>query len=160
MPHAAGSTGQIQFKSSREFGASELLTYDSATNTLNVEGTTKSTVSRVEQKLVCDGAVHYNIKTINTPAYDISPEDYTILCDAVNHKVKVNLPAAVNNRGRVLVIKKTNTDKYKLTSNIVEIRCEEGPIDLGESCIIKMNYSTRTLQSDGENWWIIGSKGS
>ena len=160
VPHAAGSTGQIQFKSSREFGASELLTYDSATNTLNVEGTAKSIVSRIQQKLVCEGAVHHNIKKINTPTYDICSEDYTILCDAADHKVKVNLPAAINNRGRVLIIKKTNTDKYKLTSNVVEIACEEGPIDLGESCIIKMNYSTRTLQSDGENWWIIGSKGS
>ena len=137
-----------------------MLTYDSATNTLNVEGTAKSIVSRIQQKLVCEGAVHHNIKKINTPIYDICSEDYTILCDAADHKVKVNLPAAINNRGRVLIIKKTNTDKYKLTSNVVEIACEEGPIDLGESCIIKMNYSTRTLQSDGENWWIIGSKGS
>ena len=37
---------------------------------------------------------------------------------------------------------------------------EEGTIDINDRVEIKMNYSSRTVQSDGENWWIIGSKGS
>ena len=64
------------------------------------------------------------------------------------------------NSGRVLIIKKTNTDKYKLNSNQIEVTSEEGTIDINDTITIKMNYSSRTLQSDGENWWIIGTKGS
>jgi hypothetical protein len=92
--------------------------------------------------------------------YQVLESDYTILCDASNNKIKVELPPAVNNRGRVLVIKKTNRDKYKLNSNEVEVSCAEGTIDINNQTTIKMNYSSRTFQSDGENWWIIGTKGS
>jgi len=160
VPHAAGSRGQLQLKGAQEFAASEKLTYDTASGILRVEGTTNARVVKASQKLVSEGAVYHNIVMASEPTYNVQPDDYTVLCDAVDHRMVVNLPPAVNNKGRVLIIKKTNSDKYKLTSNVVEIKCEEGPIDLGESCIIKMNYSTRTLQSDGENWWIIGSKGS
>ena len=82
------------------------------------------------------------------------------MCDSLNNKIKIELPPAVNNEGRVLIIKKANTDKYKINSNGIEISCKEGKIDISDSHPIKMNYSSRTLQSDGENWWIIGTKGT
>ena len=72
----------------------------------------------------------------------------------------VKLPPACNNVGRVLIIKKADSNKYKLTSNILKIVSEEGTIDIGKELTVKMNYSHRTLQSDGENWWIIGSRGT
>jgi surface antigen len=109
---------------------------------------------------VCNGAVHHNIDKITDAEYHVRPEDYTILCDASQNKIKVVLPPAVNNNGRVLIIKKTNSDKYKINSNQIEVSCEEGNIDINDKITIKMNYSSRTLQSDGENWWIIGTKGS
>jgi hypothetical protein len=40
------------------------------------------------------------------------------------------------------------------------VKVEEGVIDLNDTVNIKMNYSSRTFQSDGENWWVIGAKGS
>jgi hypothetical protein len=69
------------------------------------------------------------------------------------------LPPPCNNAGRVLIIKKTNSDRYKLNSNLVEIRCEESRIDLSKSVVLKSNYSARTLQSDGETWHVINKIG-
>ena len=82
-------------------------------------------------------------------------DDYTILCDSSNNKVKIELPPPCNSAGRVLVIKKVNTNKYKINSNEVVISCEESKIDITDTVSLKMNYSTRTLQSDGDNWLII-----
>ena len=82
------------------------------------------------------------------------------MCDASANTINIKLPAAKNHNGRVLIIKKTNTDKYKLNSNLVYVTCSEGTIDINDRIEIKMNYSSRTIQSDGENWWIVGSKGS
>ena len=65
------------------------------------------------------------------------------------------LPPPCNNKGRVLVIKKVNSDRYKLNSQPVEILCEESKIDISDSIILKSNYSTRTLQSDGDTWHVI-----
>ena len=104
--------------------------------------------------------MYHNIKKTDTPVYEIQKEDYTVLCDTLKNKVKVKLPPANNNHGRILIIKKTNSDKYKITSSVVEVSCEEGPIDLSDTCIIKMNYSTRTFQSDGDRWWLIGGRGT
>ena len=53
------------------------------------------------------------------------------------------------------MIKKVNTNKYKINSNEVVISCEESKIDITDTVSLKMNYSTRTLQSDGDNWLII-----
>jgi hypothetical protein len=61
----------------------------------------------------------------------------------------------------MLIIKKTNSsNKYKLNSAPIAVKSVEGAIDIGEEIQLKMNYTSRTLQSDGQNWWIIGSKGS
>ena len=76
------------------------------------------------------------------------------------HIVNVKLPPAQNNKGRVIIVKKSNTDTFKLNSNRVKVTCDESNIDLNNTIEIKMNYSSRTFQSDGENWHIIGTKGS
>ena len=60
----------------------------------------------------------------------------------------------------MLVIKKANTDKYKINSHPIEIIAKDSTIDMKDIMIIKMNYASRMLQSDGENWWSIGISGS
>lgn len=160
VPHAAGTAGQIQFKGNSEFESSPNLSFDHTSDTLSLEGKLESKNVYVKKKLVCEGSVRYNITKTTDRVYQVLENDYTILCDSLNNKIKIELPPAVNNEGRILIIKKANTDKYKINSNGIEISCEEGRIDISDSHPIKMNYSSRTLQSDGENWWIIGTKGT
>jgi hypothetical protein len=127
---------------------------------LNVEGKIRSDSAHIEGGLHCAGAVRHNIIMIADNHYDIGDSDYTVLCNTGKNQIKVNLPPACNHSGRVLIIKKADSNKYKITSNVLTISCEEGNIDLSKEIKLKMNYSTRTLQSDGENWWLIGSKGT
>lgn len=156
----AGKKSEIQLMGVNQFASSPNLTFDAGNNTLAVNGIIGANNVTVDSSLSCRGSVSHNINKISESRYNVQPNDYTILCDASNNKITVNLPPAVNNSGRVLIIKKTNTDKYKLNSNQIEVTCEEGTIDINDTISIKMNYSSRTLQSDGENWWIIGTKGS
>ena len=160
VPHAAGVPGHVQFKGKNEFESSPNLQYEPLTSTLNVDGKTKSNIVVSKNKLVCEGSVYHNIIKISDTLYNVANDDYTILCDSSKNKITVKLPPAQNNCGRVIVIKKTNSKKYKINSHIVEITCDEGTIDINKHTEIKMNYSSRTVQSDGENWWIIGTKGT
>jgi hypothetical protein len=160
IPHASGVSTQIQFKGVSEFESSPNLTFDAASNLLNVEGKIRSDSAHIEGDLRCAGAVRHNIIMVSDNHYDISDSDYTVLCNTGKNQVKVNLPPACNHKGRVLIIKKTDSNKYKITSNVLTISCEEGTIDLSKEIKLKMNYSTRTLQSDGENWWLISAKGT
>ena len=108
----------------------------------------------------CQGAVYKNIVKVSEESYAITEADYTVICDTVKNKITINLPPACNNEGRVLVIKKANTNKYKINSYPIEIVAKESTIDIKDSMTIKMNYASRTLQSDGENWWTIGISGT
>jgi hypothetical protein len=161
VPRAAGTKGQLQLKGAREFESSVNLTYDPAANLLKVDGKIQADNLKIDSKFVCEGSVHHNIKKIDAPVYEIQKEDYTVLCDVVKNRVMtVKLPPAQNSHGRILIIKKTNSDKYESAAGVVEVSCDEGPIDLSDTCIIKMNYSTRTFQSDGDRWWLIGGSGT
>ena len=160
IPHPVGNVGALQIKGKNNFVSSDSLTFDSDNNTLAVEGTLNSKNIISKGKIVCDGAVFLNITNVSDSLYDVSSTDYTILCDAKDNIVNVKLPPAQNNKGRVIIVKKSNTDTFKLNSNRVKVTCDESNIDLNNTIEIKMNYSSRTFQSDGENWHIIGTKGS
>lgn len=159
-PKAAGSINAVQYKSNRGFGGSTDFTYDPAKKTLSVQGAIVAHTTRVQEALICEGAVIQNIKKVNAPDYEVSPSDYTLLCDSFEAPITVTLPPACNNRGRIIIIKKVNTDKYNLRSYPVAIVVGEGNIDMGDRIVLKTNYSSRTFQSDGGSWWIIGSKGT
>jgi len=159
VPHASGPVGSLQIKGNSEFESCPKLSYDMSESALKVEGKIKSRSIQVNKKLVCDGAVYHNIIKTSDSVYEVSEEDYTVLCDSSKNKIVVELPPPCSSAGRILVIKKTNSDKYKLNSNPVEIRCEESKIDISDSMILKSNYSTRTLQSDGETWYVINKIG-
>ena len=101
-----------------------------------------------------------NIKTVNPEYYEVQDTDYTILCDSTKNVVNVILPPACNHNGRILTIKKINDNKHSLRSRPVKVRVQEGSIDFTDEIELKMNYSSRTIQSDGDNWWIVGHKGA
>ena len=109
---------------------------------------------------MCQGSVYHNITKTKQKLYNVEDSDYTIICDAQKNNVDINLPPAQNNIGRVLIVKKADSGTIKLTSNKVNVVCEDSKIDLSNRVEIKMNYSSRTFQSDGENWHIIGTKGT
>ena len=156
----SGNSNEIQFMHQKRFSSSGNLTFNKDTNLLCVDGKIKTHAINIDSSLKCAGSVYKNISKTTEKNYHISDEDYTILCDASDNKITVTLPPAVNHAGRIIIIKKANTDKYKLNSNHVEVVCTEGRIDINDLITVKMNYSSRTFQSDGENWWIIGTKGS
>ena len=159
VPHASGPVGSLQIKGKSEFESCPKLNYDVAESALKVEGKIKSRAVHVDKKLVCDGAVYHSITKTSDAVYQVVDSDYTILCDSSANKITVELPAPCNSAGRILVIKKANSDRYKLNSSVVEIRCEESKIDISDSVILKSNYSARTLQSDGETWLVINKIG-
>jgi hypothetical protein len=159
VPHAAGIKGNIQFKGNSEFESCAKLNYDATNSVLKVEGKVKSKSIHADKKLVCGGAVYHNITKTSDSVYQVVDSDYTILCDSSQNKVTVQLPPPCNSEGRIVIIKKANSDRYKINSNAVEIRCEESKIDISDSVTLKSNYSTRTLQSDGETWLVINKIG-
>ena len=160
VPHAAGTKTQIQFKGDSEFASSPKLTFDSVSNLFNVEGKVRADTAYVEGALICRGSVTHNITKTTEQTYEVKPSDYTILCNTEKNKITVKVPAATNNTGRVIIIKKADSNRYKITSNNLTIASEDSLIDISDKMHVKMNYSSRTLQSDGENWWLIGSKGT
>jgi len=160
IPKAAGAKNQIQIKGDSGFSASPNLTFDDTKNKLNIDGAVVADRITSEGALRCQGAVYKNIVKVSEESYAITEADYTVICDTVKNKITINLPPACNNEGRVLVIKKANTNKYKINSYPIEIVAKESTIDIKDSMTIKMNYASRTLQSDGENWWTIGISGT
>ena len=160
IPKSAGAKNQIQIKADHGFDASPNLTFDVAKNKLNVDGIVVADRITSEGNLRCGGAVYKNIIRTTEETYAVSESNYTIVCNTIKNKITVNLPPACNNEGRVLVIKKANTDKYNIKSNVVEIVAKESVIDRSDIMTIKMNYSSRMIQSDGENWWTIGISGT
>jgi len=160
VPQAAGAKNQVQFKGASGFTSSESLIFDEKQSTLNVSGKVKGHEIVSSLSLRCNGAVYKNVTKTNEAEYTVESEDYTVICDTSANSVNIQLPAPCNNKGRILIIKKIDSNKHKFASNYLKLTCEDGRIDIGSEVTIKMNYSTRTLQCDGENWWIIGSKGS
>jgi len=160
VSQAAGSKNAIQLKGKKGFSASPKFSYDIVKEILKVEGRTIAGEMEVEGNLVCHGAVIQNIKKVTDSSYEIEDDDYTILCDTVKAPITVMLPAACNHAGRILIIKKANSDHYNLRSYPLAIKGTEDRIDIHKDIIIKVNSSSRTLQSDGDRWWVIGAKGT
>lgn len=163
MPAPAGSVNEIQIRAPDGFTATPSLSYDTKKGLLKIEGKTKTTQLTVDEAIICRGAVTKNVKMISDSEYEIAPDDYTILCDPEAHKKDktiVTLPPACNHAGRILIIKKASANRYSIKSGRVIIRSPEAHIDINSEMTLKMNYSCRTLQSDGENWWVIGKVGT
>jgi hypothetical protein len=160
LDRAAGTENEVQLKGKTGLASSPKLSYDPSEDILKIEGKTSTINLEVESGFTCRGSIVKNIKTILCETYEVEEDDYTILCDSANNQISVTLPPACNSAGRILVVKKTNQQKDRIKSFPVSIKVEEGTIDINDKIIMKMNYSSRILQSDGKNWWVIGAKGA
>ena len=158
IPHSAGPLNSLQLKAKNGFSASPSLTFQE--NVLNVDGKVTADALVVSGRTDFEGVVTRNIKTVSSQVYEIESPDYTVLCDTSNNKMKVTLPSACDNKGRVVIIKKINTDKFKLKADSLTIDAEGGDIDFRKSVEVKFTYSVVTFQSDGTKWWIIGRMGT
>ena len=169
VPQAGGQKNSVQYRGNKYFEGDENFTYDPSNKTLQVKGTIKSLTHQSTRKLEANGQFHANgsvyagIKRVSTKEYEIQDTDNTILFDTSDTKITALLPPARECPGRVIVTKKINKedDKYKIRgTNSLTIKTEGELIDFSTEIIIKSSYSCRTLQSDGNKWWIINKSGS
>jgi hypothetical protein len=163
--HPGGGKNSLQFKKGAGFGGSASLTFDDTKKTLGVQGdiqtfsVTTSKDATVNGTLVCNGAITQAITTV-TNDYTVQDGDYTILADTTHNKVCLTLPNAASHAGRVLNIKMIHSSKYSLKTGPLTIDCVDGQLDYFDDIVLKMARSSRTLQSDGTNWWVINGRGS
>jgi Cu/Ag efflux protein CusF len=75
----------------------------------------------------------------------------TVLCNATGGAITVNLPAASGNSGKILNIKKTDSSANQVTvdGNAAET------IDGALTQVLKKQWASLQLQSDGANWYIL-----
>ena len=169
VPQAGGQKNSVQYRGNKYFEGDENFTYDPSNKTLQVKGTIKSLTHQSTRKLEANGQFHANgsvyagIKRVSTKEYEIQDTDNTILFDTSDTKITALLPPARECPGRVIITKKINKedDKYKIRgTNSLTIKTEGELIDFSTEIIVKSSYSCRTLQSDGNKWWIINKSGS
>ena len=169
VPHPDGVKNSVQYKGNKHFEGTEKFTYDPSANTLSVKGAIRNLDSHVARRLESNGQTHLNgamyksIKKVHDSKYHFQDTDHTVLFDTSDSNVTATLPPARENAGRVIIIKKINKDenKYKVRgTHSLKIKTEGELIDFSTQILLKSNYSTRTVQSDGDKWWIINKSGS
>jgi len=164
--HPEGSVSAVQLRGKKGLAASNAFSFDVNSSTLKVEGKTLTNNLHVVRDAIFDAAVVHrsavigNITTVTDEEYHVKDSDYTILADTTKNAMVITLPSAADWRGRIVTIKKINTDSYKLNSNMLTIESELGKIDNRDHATIKMVYSVFVVQSDGNNWFIINKTGS
>lgn len=89
-----------------------------------------------------------------TAAYTATSIDFLILCDATSAAFSVTLPAAADNKGKLLAIKKTDASVNAVT---IDGNASE-TIDGATTVSLGSQYSSRLLMSDGlSNWAVLAS---
>jgi hypothetical protein len=159
IQQSAGGVGDIQIKNKRGFTATSKFSYDTASDTLSVDGRIDTNIFKASTSLHCAGAVYNNIKTTDNRVYEIQNKDYTLLCNTSVNPVTVIVPPADVHTGRIINIKMTSAAKQDKGAYPIVLKTIEGTIDSVGEIIIETNHSSRTLQSDGVAWWVISSKG-
>ena len=164
--HPDGPVSAVQLRGKKGLAASNAFSFDVKSSTLKVEGKTLTDNLHVikdaffDSMVVHRSAIAGNIITVSDPIYQVKDADYTILADTTKNIMTVTLPPATDWKGRIITIKKINTDSYKLNSNSLTIESELGKIDNRDHASVKMVNSVVVVQSDGKNWFIINKTGS
>ncbi len=135
------STSAQQFAGSKTFQDSVTA---SATMLVGGTGYANSTVQ-------VDGSLAMAIKMV-TGSYTATAGDNTILANTSSSSATVTLPAAAGIAGRIYTIKKIGTGGI---DNELTITPSTGTIDGGSSYVIYNDWTYVTLQTDGNNWFII-----
>ena len=77
--------------------------------------------------------------------------DYIVLVDATSAAVTLDLPAAADNTGAIVVVKKIDSSVNTVT---VEANASE-TIDGAANKALTTQYESITIVCDGTEWWII-----
>lgn len=87
--------------------------------------------------------------------YSIDGEDGTILADATNGAITINLPAVASNTHRVITVKKTDSSSNAVTldGNASET------IDGSTTLELSSQNEFVTIQSDGSQWYVVSETG-
>jgi len=166
VPHPAGGKYNVQFRGNTGFAASPNFCFEPGNNILAVNGQVNTNTLlvlggvRIEGTTHLSAAVINNVTTVTAETYQVQSGDYTILADTTKNTITIALPPAVNHAGRVINIKKINSNTYRLNTNNLVVKADGGKIDSFTESVFKMNNTSRVFQSDGNTWWIMGSRGS
>ena len=85
-----------------------------------------------------------------TADYTAQIDDRVVLADATSAQVTVTIPDATTVRGKWISVKKVDS-----SGNNVVISPTVGNVDGAATATITTQYTSRTMISDGSNWWII-----
>lgn len=169
VPHPGGSPHSVQYRQGKEFAGSADLTFEPQSATLSVGKAISVPRLKTAHRLYSNGELHVNgalyknISLVTQKQYQFKETDHTVLLDPSENKIIAILPAAKDNEGRVITIKRIcgGPEKYKIVSAYpVVIRTEGEFIDFSHEVILKSNYSVRTFHSDGTKWWVTNRTGS
>ena len=96
-------------------------------------------------------ATGHPVKSVTTD-YTVADRDYTILGDTTSGPLTVTLPSAGGgSKGHVYNVKKIDA-----TANAVTIAADGAEtIDGATTYVINTQYTSRTVISDGIQWWIL-----
>ena len=107
--------------------------------------------------LTINGSFAAPVKTIASTSssaltYNASSTDFTILCDATNNIIHVNLPDATKCQGRIYIVKKIDA-----SSNRVEVipAVNTQYVDGGGGVYLNYRNELTGFQSDGSNWYVV-----
>ncbi len=100
--------------------------------------------------LYTDG-VATDVETFTAASDTLDANNNVALCDCTSNAITINLPAASTASGLQYHVKKTDS-----SSNMVTIVPDGSEtIDGQSSAVLNNQYESRTLVSDGSNWFII-----
>lgn len=104
-----------------------------------------------------DGWVNVNNKEIvivaTSSTITATQSETVYLIDSRNTSITLTIPSNANEKGKLIIIK----DMYGMaeTNNIILTTENNETIDGQSTIIIEINYTSLTLVSDGNNWFII-----
>ena len=100
--------------------------------------------------IVSDLAAPFSVLTL-TATGSASADDYLVLVDATAGGVTVNLPAAADSAGALIVVKKTDASANAVT---IDANASE-TIDGAATQSLTAQYDALTVACDGTGWWIV-----
>lgn len=123
--------------------------------TFNITGAPAATVTDANYSIIVDAGWSqfsgFGAK-LTTISADITLSDhYTVLVDASGANRTITLPAAVNNVGRIFVIKKIDASANTVT---IDGNASE-TIDGATTQVISTQWASMTIQSNGANWFVL-----
>lgn len=89
-----------------------------------------------------------------TTAYTATAADRTILADATSGAFDIDLPAAASHSGRIYTIKKVDASGNAVSIDPNGTELIDGT---STSLAISTQWATRTIQSNGTSWFVIGN---